>query len=272
VPADDTPMPPFDDDVVSPELALVDPELAARARATLEPLRASAPPIRVVRIAAPPPDTPPRGRRVELSALGIAVGLTLLGAGMFDSVRSAGAVDATASAQPTMYFHRSVPAASDASASAATAVDPAPSGDGGAPSPAFSSVILRGSGAPDGSKASASDVRDLAATTSAANSATVSNPPTLRWKTNVRAHAYDLVLARGGSVIYSTRLRPAEVGLPRSWWRGGVTYTIEPEDRAYVWPILEGRRSTQPLVNGARAGDVRLVVRLGELSRSATQP
>ena len=268
MPADDTPMPPFDDDVVSPELALVDPELAARARATLEPLRPSAPPIRAVRIAALPRDTPPRGRRVELSALGIALGLTLLGAGMFDSVRSVGAVDATASVQPTMYFHRSVPAASDASASASTAVDPASSGDGGAPSPVFSSVILRASGAPDGSKASASDLRDLSATTSAA----VSNPPTLHWKTTSRAHAYDLVLVRGGSVIYSTRLRPAEVGLPRSWWRGGMTYTIEPEDRAYVWPILDGRRSTQPLVNGVRAGDVRLLVRLGELSRSASQP
>ena len=98
------------------------------------------------------------------------------------------------------------------------------------------------------------------------------SPTALRGSRSVTAPAYDLELVRDGSVIYSTRSRAAEVGLPRTWWRDGVTYTIQPEDRAYVWPIVEGRRRARPFVNGARASDTRLVALFVELSRSTTRP
>jgi hypothetical protein len=98
------------------------------------------------------------------------------------------------------------------------------------------------------------------------------SPTTLVWPRSTPATAYDLELVRDGSIIFTARAGSTEVALPRSWSHEGVTYAIQPEDQAFVWPVVAGRRAEAPLVNGALALDMTLVERFVELSRSASHP
>jgi hypothetical protein len=95
--------------------------------------------------------------------------------------------------------------------------------------------------------------------------------PTLVWRPSAAATSYDLELVRDGSVIHSQRLRSPRVVLPRRWQRAGVTYSIRPEDETFVWPVVGGRRSTVPLVNGVLALDLTPVARYVARSRSNGQ-
>jgi hypothetical protein len=263
-------MPPRLDDVLSPELVLVDPGLRARARAAMAvphwaPSSVEEPPPEPV-VVEPEPQPQPQRR----SRMGAPVG-TLVATAVASLVVSAfsageqasgvvetdhGIVSATRASglvQPGARSGRGVRVAPRVLTGAAT------KSDGIVPyvvpsSPATSSTSRSG-------RASAPSAR------------TVTASPTARGGSrSVTTPAYDLELVRDGSVIYSTRFRSADVGLPRTWWRDGVTYTIQPEDRAYVWPIVQGRRRARPLVNGALALDTRLVALFVELSRSTTRP
>jgi hypothetical protein len=90
---------------------------------------------------------------------------------------------------------------------------------------------------------------------------------TLVWQRSPRATSYDVELFRGDAVIFTSSSPSSRVVLPTSWQRGSKAYTIHPEDRAYVWPVVNGRRDETPVVDGALALDLSPVVRFFELNR-----
>lgn len=87
----------------------------------------------------------------------------------------------------------------------------------------------------------------------------ISPAVTLFWGRAPSASSYDIELVRGHSRIFAARSRSSQVIVPRSWRHGGVTFGIRPEDQAYVWPIIDGRRAARPVVNGTLALDLTLV-------------
>jgi hypothetical protein len=89
---------------------------------------------------------------------------------------------------------------------------------------------------------------------------------TLAWQRSPKATSYEIELVRGDAVIFTSKSPTAQVVLPKSWQRDGKAYAIHPEDRAFVWPIVEGRRAEKPVVNGALALDLTPVVRFFELN------
>ena len=70
--------------------------------------------------------------------------------------------------------------------------------------------------------------------------------------------SYELVLVRNGRRILSRISSTPEVEIPRAWTRMGRSYGIRPEDQAYVWALVDGRRSGRALVGGAPALDLML--------------
>ena len=95
---------------------------------------------------------------------------------------------------------------------------------------------------------------------------------TLAWPRSVHATAYDLELVRDGAVIFAARSSSPQVHIPRRWTRDGVSYAIQPEDQAFVWPVVDGRRRGEAVVNGALALDLTPVARFIEQSRSKAHP
>jgi hypothetical protein len=260
-------MPPrFDDDPVSPELALVDPDLAARARSAL-PAPGSA---------RRPPEDPPREIAVAArsrSSRHVATTpvLTLL-------ATAAASLIVTAFSGPEQANGESPSAKADSPAGATSAVASTRAGSGTTESaqPVGDDDVLS-YGAQQrvdsnvGQAASSSETSSVARTAVAKLRVAVS-PTTLVWPRAANASWYDFELVRGGSVIFSIRSRSSHAIVPRSWRRKGVAYAIQPEDQVFVWSVVDGRRASAPVVNGALALDMTLVARFSELSQSRAHP
>lgn len=268
--------PPYDH-VVSPELALVDPELAARARAAL--------PVRVVppRVlpALPTPETAVaspsrlRGRAATPALTLVATAAASLIVTTFTGPDPASgelpvveALPATGRAATTT---GNAPARVG-SVSVTTPPESAQRVDAKAPS---STVTRSRADAPaESSPSTAAPPPPTRATVPAPASAPrmPRSGTTLVWPRSTTGSSYDLELVRDGVVIYSTRLRSPGVAVPRSWQRDGVTYTIRPEDQAFVWSVVNGRRAAEPLLSGALALDLTLISRYVERSQRRLNP
>lgn len=69
------------------------------------------------------------------------------------------------------------------------------------------------------------------------------------WAPTVQASGYDVAIFRGSSLVFSARTTRPEVSLPASWMRGGRRQTFEPGAyRWYVWPVVSGRRASAAIV------------------------
>jgi hypothetical protein len=252
---------------LSPELALIDPELARAARELLpdlpraipgashpaatsvaeprtmnEDLRGSLEPI---------PDLGLPRRGVRVASLSSAAGLIVLGAAFTLLVRNEWRLlprEQTQSVEAATSPPRSTPTAprpattaatpaATATAPARTATTPArtataPARTAKAPAPAATSP------APT-STAPAQTTGTTSATTAAPSPRPVAAPgQTFAWVAAPDAAGYEFQLFRGGERIFRKRVDEPRLELAVRWRQSGRTYTLEPgRYRWYVWPI-----------------------------------
>jgi hypothetical protein len=257
-------LPLLDAEVVSPELALVDPELAGRARAALPPRcgrRVPAPSLPTVAVA---PATR-RGRRLATPVLtvlataaasAIVTAFTSFEQAQGEPPRAVASVETVApiTARAAPEGSRAVatpPARSDAPAAASSPSSPTASGRVGT------------DGGRTRAKSAALPMAAASRTTAPARSGT-----TLVWDEAAGAAAYDVELRRGGALIYAATFAAREALVPRSWEKDGTAFVLQPEDQLYVWPVIGGRRAS-PVVDGALAMDTTDIARFVELSQSS---
>ena len=262
--------PPLDDLVVSPELALVDPELAAHARAVLPTQVAP----RCVPIASLQDPTPRRHARPRRNLAAPALTLVAIAAASLIVTALTGPERASgespvAEPEPVRAAAANAVAAPRVGSASTATAQPAPAGalttDEGMLSRTEPSAA---EAVPPGSPASTAI--GTRAPTPAPRVAVSARR--LVWPRSAAASQFDLELVRGVDVVYAVSVRSSEVVLPRSWKRDGITYRIQPEDQAFVWPVIDGRRSVTPVVDGVLAIDMTPVSRFVEQGRSTAQP
>jgi hypothetical protein len=256
-------MPPlFDDALVSPELALVDPALAERARAALPPRRGRRVPAPTAPDA-PPRSPPPRARlRVATPVLTLlaTAAASLAVTAITDSERASGKPSGTIAAA-----RGSAPAAAQhAPASSPVTVRSKASAVAGAlPRPAHEAARGQVVGMTPTTPSVVPSA--IGQDEPAAPRVTVSSAA-LVWDRATGATAYDVELRRGGTTIYSSTADQPRAMVPRAWTNEGTAFALQPEDQLYVWPVLDGRRSS-PILDGVLAMDATRIARFVELGR-----
>lgn len=69
------------------------------------------------------------------------------------------------------------------------------------------------------------------------------------WAPAAGASAYHVEFFRGPLRVFSADTRRPEVTVPARWRLGGIQYSLTPgEYRWYVWPVASGRRSSEAIV------------------------
>jgi hypothetical protein len=230
-------------ETVSPELVLVDPGLAARAREQVDD----------------PDDTLSRVRARAVSAGDAGSHASMLDDDIAQAVRrlAESALDGQAqesAAQRPRRVRRPVTVAAAVSAMFALALAVADRQLESADAPATAETTaaveapatadLGGSGAELGSSAGATGTAPAPA------------PRRFAWAPTEGASGYHVELFRGTSRVFAEDTRRPEIVIPAKWTLGGRQYRLEPVAyRWYVWPVVSGRRTSRAVVQA------RLVVR-----------
>ena len=261
------------DDVVSPELALVDPELAARARQALPSAVAVEHSFAIGFEFVPEElltDDPATGRRrnvVPLLALGSLVVAAIIGAGV---LRGGPLPDAS----ETWSASGATPVVASATAGLPTTGSGSPTtGSPTTVAPSTEAVVT--TEAPDPVARVAAPVDELQPHTLDPSSPTrtpslstgdavapiAARPTELVWDDLGNASSYDIELIRNGAQIFAASAPAPRVDLPRSWTHDGERFSVRPEDEVFIWPVVDGRRGSRPLVSGTHVFDNTLVAR-----------
>lgn len=252
----------FVDDVVSPELALVDPDLAARARKALPNAvaveRSFAIGFEFVPEELLPDDTVTRQRRhvVPLLVLTSLVAASIVGAGALRGGPSPAASESWSASGTTSvvaWTQTGLPASEAPSTEGVVTTD----------TPV---LVARVPASVDERQPQALDTSSLTRTSSlpAGNAAApivAARPTALVWDGLGNASSYDIELVRNGSQIFTASALSPRVNVPRSWTHDGKRFSVQPEDEVYIWSVVDGRRGSRPLVNGTQVFDNTLIAR-----------
>ena len=251
------------DDVVSPELALVDPELAARVRPVLPNAGVVERSFAIGFEFVPEellPDDAVTNRRRNVLPLFIVAGVlvaSIVGAGVL-----------RASSSPTTNGSRSASGTAAPMAASAQAGSPASEAASpeGAVTTAAAILVARVAGSAAEPEPRALDASSVTRTPSLSTGDAVApvvapRSTSLVWDALGDASSYDIELVRDGSRIFSASSRSPQVNVPRSWMHDGERFAVQPEDVVYIWPVVDGRRGSRPLVNGTQVFDNTLVAR-----------
>ncbi len=206
------------------------------------------------------PDLPvsTRGRRITPLIVLVCLGAAaMVGAGMVrsDPVVATGATSSATTLAPSSSASARSGAGADAHSTAVVASSSA-HGVGGRAATALSSEGLE----------------RLQPTTAAARTPATGGryviPPVdpvrstaLVWNGRGDASSYDIELIRDGSRIFATSSPSPGVDVPRRWTHGGERFTVQPEDQVFVWPVVDGRRASRPVVNGTHVFDTTAIAR-----------
>lgn len=83
---------------------------------------------------------------------------------------------------------------------------------------------------------------------------TVSAPRRFAWAPAANAVGYHVELFRGPSRVFAADTTRAQITIPARWRLDGRTYRLRPgEYRWYVWPVVAGRRGSQAIVRARLA-------------------
>jgi hypothetical protein len=81
-------------------------------------------------------------------------------------------------------------------------------------------------------------------------------PRKLAWTPTVGATGYEIEIFRGTSRIFATRSASNQVTILGLWNANGAAQRLDPDDRLYVWPLISGKRASKPILNGVLVVDV----------------
>jgi len=275
------------EELISPELVLVDADLASRARADLPdpedtldlPRRISAPPVPIESL--PMPAEPPMPLEplpmpvVQVMPVDDAAAAALRRLASIDVevessssrwrvrprvlvgvacaiaatiVIGAGLVDVRRG-EPAATAGEAPPAVAGSESSSATEASGAPRSAGGTKAGGAESSA-------SGTSTSATGARSLADTVSGkGRSLPKARPKEVAWKAAPRATSYHIEVFRGGVRLFVTDSPGNRVKVPATWDLGGIQRRLKPGDRLYVWPVASGRR--QPaIIDGRLVGTV----------------
>jgi hypothetical protein len=222
------------DALISPELALVDPDLAARMQAALPDgedtvellLRAARDRGRAAIEEVSVTRSRPRISRKRLVQAGLAgAGLAAIAVALAFEVR--------------VEFRER-----DAAADSAIGRPPEAPAETLAPRPT-APAVRKPSTQRSAKQAAASRARATPKRTKAAGKSVVPGPlPQTRrfaWAPVPRAASYHVEFFRGSTRVFSASTRRAEIAIPRRWRFRGRAQSLEPgEYRWYVWPVFPG--------------------------------
>ena len=251
------------DDVVSPELALVDPELAARARTALSNAASVERPFAIGFEFVPEEllyddaVTNPRRRVMPLLVVASVVAVSIVGGAALRGGPSVGTSESWSASGTTPVV---------ASASGDSPASEAPHSRVGDVTTEAPNLVARVSASVDELQPQALDTTSLtrAPMLSAPNAVApivAAHPTALVWDDLGDASSYEVELVRDGSQIFSVSSRSPAVDVPRSWTHDGERFAVQPEDRVFVWPVVDGQRASRPIVNGTQVFDNTLLAR-----------
>lgn len=239
-------------DIVSPELALVDPVLAERRRTALPVLAGPDGCTATERLELPSSAASERRRRAAwlgiVPVLAVAVALLWATLGLRAGVPDAAGRAAVAADSVTV---ANVPDVTNAKGTRVAGnrepgTDPVPI------------VRHRGTRAAGSRPAGvAAQPRRRGATSATAHS--FSGDParvTLVWPRVRDAEWYEVRVVRGTRLIFLATSRLPRLPLPKTWRRNGVSVRVRSTDHVFVWPVRAGERDARPVVDGALASDL----------------
>jgi hypothetical protein len=80
------------------------------------------------------------------------------------------------------------------------------------------------------------------------------SPRRFAWAPFARASGYRVEFYRGSELIFGAGTRQAQIAIPATWKSGGRVHRLEPgEYRWYVWPIVDQRRASSAIVQAKLA-------------------
>jgi hypothetical protein len=226
-------------EALSPELVLVDPVLAARARSSLPPAADTLAYLRTRPLRVPVETLPPDNRSLEVPArMRMPRPRRSLGGSIALAAAAVAVVVGLLLSDVHVELGQPSEAADPGAIPGGNVVTTQPSTSGATTSQGVAGKKKTPRPKPTPGRARpAPRVRATA------------GPRRFAWAPADEASGYRFELFRGASRVFSTEAQGPELTLPASWSDAGIRRTLEPGTyRWYVWPLVSGRRASEAIV------------------------